>query len=50
LKVRGLDVVAAGIIQATAVGYGYHLKNVQDFAHAHDTKTPLYWPRRKKPP
>jgi hypothetical protein len=30
-KVSGLDVVAAGIRQATAVGYVYHLKDVKDF-------------------
>ena len=30
-KVSGLDVVAVGIKQATAVGNVYHLKNVKDF-------------------
>jgi hypothetical protein len=30
-KVSGLDVVAVGIKQATAVGSVYHLKNVKDF-------------------
>jgi hypothetical protein len=31
-KASGLDVVAAGIKQVTAVGTVYHLKNVKDFA------------------
>ena len=30
-KIGGLDVVAVGIKQATAVGNVYHLKNVKDF-------------------
>jgi hypothetical protein len=30
-KVNGLDVVAVGIKQATAVGSVYHLKNLKDF-------------------
>ena len=30
-KISGLDIVAVGIKQATAVGNVYHLKNVKDF-------------------